>query len=1041
MSGIMTVASRRILAGAAVVLFTMPGILQGQSPAPAQSTTADKPAAAADTEQTPTIRTNVDEVSLDVVAHDKSKHLILDLKPEDLKVTDNGTPVKLTGLRLVHGDTTRRHLITFLFDPFSGPTAKAAQNAADKILKVIPTSGYTISVLDVRGRLRLIQGFTDDRKTVSEAIETATASKVVRSESSRSKDVGIVTENAEPARTKVVEEAEKNLITEVHTGADTSGKHLDVTDRAYAQTLFAALQESQKSLQDKHAYLNLGGLLALIHAQQKLPERKAIIYFTHNMAFDSAAKEALKSITADSTRAGVTIYTVDLDALNQTGQSELQNAMLNGKAPYNPAPVVTNPHGDTTIVMQQASGTGIQGTPSVTGPQWGTSQDIQMMTDFTRQGPMLSWGETKNPMAQLSTDTGGIYIDAQGNMKKLLEQMVEDMGTYYEATYTPPVKEYDGSFRAIGVTSVRKGIAVKSKTGYYAVAPGTDESLRSFEVPLVQALAQPALPSDIKFRASVLRFGELPDGNTNTFALEVPYSALQVKEDARTNLFSTQVAVYAEIRDAAGTLVERFGDNIKGRGALETLDRDSTAALTFERHFVAMPGKYTLSVAVADQLGGKTGAQRVSFEIPKTADSLALSDMVLVRRMNTVQADEEDTLNPLRYNHDRITPDLSGQLAADAKGVSLFFMLHPNAAAKDSPTLEVEVSRNGGPGKRIPLPLTHEGDQAAIPYLASFGSHAMAQGHYLVKAYLTQDGNTAEQSLEFNVGNGTAVVAANVDGKSSDTGVTAIAAPPEVNVPGQLSITAVKNPTPPLSVQDGNLLIEDARARAVSYTDSLPNFMCLEVINRSTDSSAMGNWKLKDTIVELLRYRDKQETRTTLEVNGEKSNVDFEAMKGPMSVGEFGGVLDVVFAPKAQAQFQWKETDELNGGAVQVFDYSVDQAHSKFTVEGTDGRAVFAAFHGKVFIDSTTRSVRRVTLVADLPAKFSTHASSIRVDYDYVGINDHDYLVPVSAEMRLTKGKHDTALNTIEFRNYKKFGSNMRVLGFTPIDPQKPEPK
>jgi hypothetical protein len=164
-------------------------------------------------------------------------------------------------------------------------------------------------------------------------------------------------------------------------------------------------------------------------------------------------------------------------------------------------------------------------------------------------------------------------------------------------------------------------------------------------------------------------------------------------------------------------------------------------------------------------------------------------------------------------------------------------------------------------------------------------------------------------------------------------------------------------------------------------------------------------------------------------------------MKGPLSVGEFGGVLKSVFATTSQAAFQWKETDELNGGAVQVFDYTVEQPHSKFTVVGTDGRQIFVGFHGKVFIDSTTRSVRRVTLIADVPAKFSIRASSIRVDYDYVGINDHDYLVPVSAEMRLTKGKHDTALNTIEFRNYKKFGSNMRVVGFTPIEEQKAEPK
>jgi hypothetical protein len=108
---------------------------------------------------------------------------------------------------------------------------------------------------------------------------------------------------------------------------------------------------------------------------------------------------------------------------------------------------------------------------------------------------------------------------------------------------------------------------------------------------------------------------------------------------------------------------------------------------------------------------------------------------------------------------------------------------------------------------------------------------------------------------------------------------------------------------------------------------------------------------------------------------------------------------------------------------------------------GTNGLEIIAGFHGQVFIDSATRSVRRVTLIADLPKQlpkdFSTSASSMRVDYDYTAINDHDYLLPITAEMRITKGKHSMALNTMEFRNYKRFGSNMRMVDFKQVEPEK----
>ena len=91
-------------------------------------------------------------------------------------------------------------------------------------------------------------------------------------------------------------------------------------------------------------------------------------------------------------------------------------------------------------------------------------------------------------------------------------------------------------------------------------------------------------------------------------------------------------------------------------------------------------------------------------------------------------------------------------------------------------------------------------------------------------------------------------------------------------------------------------------------------------------------------------------------------------------------------------------------------------------------------FRSLVFIDAATRSVRRITLVADdLPKDFPTHSTSIAVDYDYVVINAHDYLVPVSAEVSLSQGRREADLNTIEFRNYKRFASNVKILGFSPV--------
>jgi hypothetical protein len=336
---------------------------------------------------------------------------------------------------------------------------------------------------------------------------------------------------------------------------------------------------------------------------------------------------------------------------------------------------------------------------------------------------------------------------------------------------------------------------------------------------------------------------------------------------------------------------------------------------------------------------------------------------------------------------------------------------------------------NGKAGQRIPL-LHVEGERGPIPYLANVRSRALAPGAYEVKAYLSQGGKTSEESGTFHVAGTPGTQAANADSSwfesasiGADTGDQPTAAPSKP--PSELAIVALAKPVAAPLADEASKLIEDARQRALDFNETLPNFTCTEVTKRSVDFNGDGKWRTRDTLTELLSYRDRVETRTMLEVNGNASHTERGAMKGVFSAGEFGGVLQAVFRNESKADFLWKETDSLNSGTVEVYDYHVDSGNSTFSVIGSEGMQVKVGFHGQVFIDGSTRRARRVTLTADnLPANFSTHATSISVDYDYVPINGLKYLVPVSAELELKQGLHEAMVNTMEFRDYKRFASN-----------------
>jgi len=221
--GIHMIASKRRTAGtkpnenavgrwsACLLLVFLASLAHGQS-APAAAP------APAPTDQVPNFSTNVDEVSLDLVVHDKRHKPVLDLKAEDIAITDEGVPVKLNAFRLVSGDAGDGHMVTLVFDHLEGTIAKSARLMADKVLKALPTAGYSFAVMDLGGRLRLLQGFTGDRAEVEQAVTVATDSNVTRLTSTLSQGINVASDKADPARAKAAEQEEKNLIAIARTG-------------------------------------------------------------------------------------------------------------------------------------------------------------------------------------------------------------------------------------------------------------------------------------------------------------------------------------------------------------------------------------------------------------------------------------------------------------------------------------------------------------------------------------------------------------------------------------------------------------------------------------------------------------------------------------------------------------------------------------------------------------------------------------------------------------------------------------------------------
>jgi hypothetical protein len=584
---------------------------------------------------------------------------------------------------------------------------------------------------------------------------------------------------------------------------------------------------------------------------------------------------------------------------------------------------------------------------------------------------------------------------------------------------------------------MRAGLKIQSRAGYYAIPPDSKSVIRPFEAPLLKVLGEAPLPSDLKFRTRVLRLGDLPSGNENVLVVEVPLAELQTRDDPNSNLYSLHASIVAQVKDKSGAVIEHFSEDVPRHGALDAKENARSEFITMQRHFLAEPGAYVVETAVLDQTSGKAGAQRVDCEITGAAGP-SVSDVTMVQRVDPFP-EEADPAEPLRYGSGKVVPGLSSRVAHGTKDLSFFFMVHPDPDSAEPPRLEMEVLRSNEFIAQVPLQLRNTSGPATIPYMASIQTGSLPSGDYEVVERLSQGGKTGERSVTFRIEGpelAGATAPANVDvAKSSARDAeSATASDLQALDTGhngrRLVITSLApGAVPPPSADELQAIVAAARKHSLGYTKTLPNFICLEVTNRSVDASGNGVWKPRDSIAELLRYHDDQESRTTLEVNGKRSSISRADMKWALSVGEFGGLLKVVFNPDSKADFVWKEAGTLEGeaGNLQVLSYRVAREHANIAI-GEGSEKLWVGFHGLVYIDSSTGGVRRVTAEADdLPRTFAIHAAAMTVDYSYVAIGTHDYLVPVRATVSRQRGRREIELNEIAFRNYRRFASQTKI--------------
>jgi VWFA-related protein len=641
---------------------------------------------------------NPTEVTVEVTAHDKKGGTVSDLTAADVQMVDGGVPVTLKSLRLA-GET--EETVMFLFDQVVSGVAKTDRDLANVFLTSVAGHNYRFVVFKIEKRLHLLQAPTTNIDAVKAAIEAATVAK-------------------RPDYLKVTEAAEKQMTEDIDSAAGAR--------QATAKALLAMLMDSQKLAEtDAKQTPTTAALLAASRGQKGVPGRKAILYFSQGLDWDKSSPETLRDIMQAANRTRASLYSFDAEI----GDTSAAQSLMAGAA----------------VASSQLMGNVASGSATSTATSGASAEGGGTGAQANEYAGRLQSGEgavnSPKSLAGICVATGGLHV-AAADGKRAANEIAMNLNSYYLASWISPSSGDDSKLRPLSVKTLRKGVVLGTRAGYYPLRGSAVEKVSGSETKLLAALAAPDLPAALPINAALLRYGNAPDNDVNSVLVQVPVDQVAMNGDQGS------VSVLIQLKDQSGAVVRKFSEDVLPRRTVAGAAQAAPDVISFRRQFTAPPGEYVLESVAMDATGGKIGAQRSNVVIPAVATGLALGDVLLVRRIDPAGADE--TADPLRCAKGIVVPNLSGHIAKTGGAkIDLFFAIHTDPGSTDAPILSAELRHDDELVGKLPLKLSADPERKTFPYLTTLSANTLGAGEYEMTVILSQGGQKVTRTVTFTL--------------------------------------------------------------------------------------------------------------------------------------------------------------------------------------------------------------------------------------------------------------------------------------------------
>lgn len=614
-----------------------------------------------------TFPVGAERVNVDVVVRDKKDAVLRGLTAADVEIYEDGVAQAIESFDFVDATGVPEPEATLSPAPASptfvavaldrlGPAARRfAQQALRAYLERPWPAQSWMGVFSVDRGLGTLQAFTGDRealrRSLDRAASTATASfaGIRERDTVRNAYAGLATGFGQAH----VAPAELAGPPECRATED------EVTRRF--EILESRLIESYESLErDQQGYATTHALLALIGALQSLPGRKAVLLFSEGLAIPADVEASFRSVVAAANRAGVSIYGADAGGLRATSAADETRRTIDS---LRTRLQLENDAADNPLARGSAS----------SRPPIGGLALLEHNEDTLRLAP-------GSGLARLADQTGGFLIDGTNDVSAGLAEMREDLGAYYQLSYSPKNQDYDGRFRTITVKVKRPHGRLQARKGYLAVKTALPVPALDYEAPALARLESGRPPTGVALHLGGLQFPESPPEAVVPIMVEVPARGLD------------DLTVVVLVRDASRQVLAKMSQRYAlGSPAAPAAGKGS---LLFYRETRLPPGSYRIEAVAYDARSGASGAATAALEVPPAAaDRLRASSLMVVGSAERLGAGETTAPGPLRYGDVLLYPNL-GQPLRRENPLTFFVTAWP---ARDRPAIGVrlEVRHDG----------------------------------------------------------------------------------------------------------------------------------------------------------------------------------------------------------------------------------------------------------------------------------------------------------------------------------------------------------